>query len=170
MTEKKTMMEIRADLRWSASLARNRADGLRRAQRLDDFLDQMIPSYAGMLGVSTEDLFFALEANRQCSALNYYCEDSFPPLDRVQVFDTLEAFKKRYPSGKYRCPSCNGISTNPYECNSGATSGDKVCSWKSYGLFGTLGKGIYVVVRGDFMLRPRVDEIFRPLDGGEVVK
>lgn len=67
---------------------------------------------------------------------------------------------------KFRCPSCGGISTNPYCCNSGlevskATKKKpaKVCDWKVGGLFGDLGKGIYVYCKD----KMQGETIFMPI-------
>ena len=65
--------------------------------------------------------------------------------DKVKVFETVEEMLKAIREKQFRCPACGGISTNPYKCNSGLEmSKGKICDWNVGGLFGDLGKGIFV--------------------------
>lgn len=158
------MNQIREKLLNEARKSWSGVTGENRATSLGNFLDKLLPSYSKVLGLSEEEILIAIEGARTYSAINYYQEANFPNLDGVLVLEGIEDFKRRYPTGKYRCPSCNGESTNPYECNSGITKGNKVCDWKSYGLFGTLGKGLRVVLKKDFLKHPKVEEIFEPIN------
>ncbi len=63
------------------------------------------------------------------------------------------------PSRKFRCPSCGGLSSNPYECNA-----SKECDWKSYGFFRTMGKGVRIAIKEGFIENPQIHEIFMPLE------
>ena len=61
---------------------------------------------------------------------------------------------------KFDCPYCGEISTDPYECNSGAkVSDDKICDWKVYGLFGDLGKGTFIYCKD----KGKGETIFTPI-------
>ena len=79
-------------------------------------------------------------------------------MENVHVFDTLEDYKKAFPSGKYICPKCEKESTDPYECS------QEKCDWKVYGLFGDLGKGIKVIVKDKFLEHPVPMNIFKPIE------
>lgn len=140
-------------------------EGERRAERLEAFLRKLLPQYAEKLGLTQEQVLRALESKRNYSCLNYYQEAKFPSLESVRVFETQADLKAAIPSMKFRCPSCGELSANPYECNTGAKRKDgSVCDWKSYGLFGTLGKGFRFTVREGFLDHPRIDEIFMPVE------
>lgn len=144
------------------------ATGEERAVRLEVFLRKMLAGYSAVLGVDQRELLEQLERRRNYSAVNYYQEANFPALDGVHVFEDLQEFRERFPSGKYRCPACGGISNSPYECDTGMKIGSgqkaEVCDWKSYGLFRTLGKGMRIAFRKDFLQHPLVEEIFLPLE------
>jgi hypothetical protein len=138
--------------------------GQRRANDLLMFITKTLCEYSRILGESEPDILNAIESKRDYSAINYYQEANFPSLENVVLFDDINAFKKRYPSGKYRCPSCGGESTNPYECNAAQPIEKEPCNWKSYGLFGTLGKGIRVALKNEFLSHPKIDELFSPIE------
>lgn len=129
------------------------------------FVRQFTAEYAEVLGLSQAEVIEAIEAKRDYSAPNFYQQANFPSLNGVRLFDTTDAFRSAIPSKQFRCPSCNGISTDPYECNSGDTKSDgETCNWKSYGLFRTLGKGLRIVIKEGFLENPQVHEIFMPLE------
>lgn len=142
--------------------------GESRAVELTAFLAKMLANYSQVLGLSEDEIMAAIEARRDYSAVNFYQEAKFPKLDDVTLFESAEEVRDRYSSGKYRCPSCSGVSTDPYVCNAAPAAGKEQCDWKSYGLFGTLGKGLRVVVRSTFLEHPVVHELFMPLEA-EVV-
>lgn len=100
--------------------------------------------YAEKTGLSATDILNAWEDRRDYWYMNYYQESNQPEIkgDKVRVFDTTEALQTAIGERKFRCPSCGGVSTHPYECNASAE-----CDWKAYGLFGTMGKGAYVFVK-----------------------
>lgn len=139
-------------------------EGDRRAASIEKVLARVLPEYAKALDLSQDDILAALERRRDYSAINYYQDARLPPIAGVPVYETTEAFTATIPSRKFRCPACDGISTNPNACNSGAETKDGVCDWKSYGLFGTLGKGYRVVVKATFLEHPVVHEIFMPVE------
>lgn len=162
--QQKQMEATREKLRQAARDSWSGATGEERAAKLDDFLDQLLPSYSRVLNLPEAEILAAMESARNYSAINYYQSANFPSLDGVVLIDSVDEFKTRYPSGRYRCPACDGVSTDPYVCNSGAMVQGKPCDWKSYGLFGTMGKGLRVALRNGFLQRPKVDEIFAPIE------
>lgn len=141
-------------------------EGERRAERLETFLQRLLPEYAEKLGLSQAEVLNALESGRSYSAINYYQAAKFPPLADVDVYDSQDDLKAAIPSMTFRCPCCEEVSTDPYECNSGANKkgSEEPCDWKAYGLFGTLGKGYRFTIKAGFLDNPRVDEIFMPVD------
>ncbi|RKJ35211.1 hypothetical protein D7X33_38515, partial [Butyricicoccus sp. 1XD8-22] len=79
--------------------------------------------------------------------------------DSVRVFDTIKDLQESVKKDGFRCPSCSQITTDPYKCNSGHVKNGKTCGWKIYGLFGDLGKGVYVFVKDQVKL----ENIFMPV-------
>ena len=93
--------------------------------------------------------------------MNYDQECRQPRIEgeRVRVFDTVEDMMASIGKSGFRCPCCSGISSSPYECDTGIVRSDgTVCDWKVYGLFGGLGKDVFVYckdkVRGEHMFMP----------------
>lgn len=150
-----------------ANEARNGSKGQvgeSRAVELIAFLDKTLANYSQVLGMSEDAIMTAIESKRDYSAINFYQSSKFPNLENVAVFESSDEVLGKYPSGKYRCPSCNGVSTDPYVCNALRADGKGRCDWKSYGLFGTMGKGLRLVVRSTFLEHPVVHELFMPLE------
>lgn len=139
--------------------------GEERAEQLEKFLQAMLKEYASVLGFSEDEILTKLEKRRDYSAINFYQPANFPPLKGVHVFDTAEQLSSEFPSGKFVCPNCKGISTDCTTCNSGIIMENKLpCDWKAWGLFGTMGLGYWFVVKDEFLKRPVVHEIFMPLE------
>lgn len=138
------------------------------AVQLEAFLRKMLDDYSSALCIPQVDLLATFEKRRDYSAINYYQEANFPNLSGVIVLENLDEFKRLYPSGKYRCPSCCGESTNPYECNTGLLVGQGTkaspCDWKSYGLFGTMSKGMHIIFRDKFLEHGKIEQIFMPIE------
>lgn len=105
--------------------------------------------YGEKLGLEPADILDAWEKRRDYWYMNYYQDANMPLIDaeNVRVFDSLEDLKKSIGKHGFRCPHCGGISSNPYECNSGIVHDGKKCDWKSYGLLGCLGKGAYIYIK-----------------------
>lgn len=106
--------------------------------------------YSKKTGIPADEILNSWEEKRSYWYMNYYQDSNQPEIkgDNVRVFGTVEEMLKSIGEKKFRCPSCNGVSTNPYSCNSGVIKdNDKVCDWKVYGLFGDLGKGVNVFVK-----------------------
>lgn len=118
--------------------------------------------YGEKLGLNWEAVLDSWEEDRTYWYMNYYQECNQPKLDtdRVRVFETVEEMFQSIDDRKFRCPACGGISTNPYACNSGLEmSNEKICNWKVYGLFGDLGKGVFVYCKDKL----KGETIFMPI-------
>jgi hypothetical protein len=109
--------------------------------------------YAEKLGSDVESVLKVWEGRRDYWFMNYY-QDADQPLiegEDIRVMNA-ESMKAVDLEKGFRCPCCNGISKDAYECDSGIVvknikdGKDGVCNWKSYGLFRTLGKGITIVM------------------------
>ena len=138
--------------------------GEKLAQDHETFLRGILADYSKNLGLPEADILAALEARRNYSAVNYYQAANFPLLEGIKVFETQAELRAAIPLMKFRCPACEGISTDPYTCNSGEIKSGKVCDWKAWGLFRTVGKGFRFTIKEGFLERPKVDEIFMPVD------
>lgn len=106
--------------------------------------------YAEKTGLNASDILASWESGRNYWYMNYYQDSKQPKIegDHVRVFDTLADCQKSIVRSEFRCPRCNGVSKNPYECESGLEmSKGEICDWKVYGLFGDLGKGVHVFVK-----------------------
>jgi hypothetical protein len=92
--------------------------------------------------------------------MNYYQEANQPEITQnVHVFDTLQDLRDSVGDGGFRCPNCGEVSTDPYECGSGAMIEGDVCNWKAYGLLRTAGSGAYIFVKSEM----QITEIFMPM-------
>lgn len=138
-----------------------------RATELERFLRKTLINYSTILGYTEEEILVKIEGWRDYSAINYYQEANFPRLENIEIFETAEQLRQKFPSHKFVCPMCHGISTDPNTCNSGLfmdKKKKKVCDWKSWGLFRTAGAGYRFVIKEDFLTRPIVHEIFMPVE------
>lgn len=135
-----------------------------RMDKVKELLYKILPDYEKVLGLSQLDIFNAIEGRRTYSTPNYYQEANFPTLgDGIEIFETKEDFKNKFPSKQFICPSCKSVSTNPQICNSGKKMNKKeICNWKSFGLFGTLDGGYRFVIKKEFLEHPVVYDIFKP--------
>lgn len=136
--------------------------GEQRAKELENYLINKLDEYSKALDVPQEEILTKWENKRSYSAINYYQEANQPSIksDKVKLFDTVEELRQSVGKQKFRCPSCEGITTNPYECNSGELAHEGgICNWKVYGLFGHLGKGIHVFCKDEM----QGEDIFMPL-------
>lgn len=112
--------------------------------------------YAEKTGLAATSILDEWEKKRSYWYMNYYQEANQPEIkdNKVRIFNTVEEAKASMRKLEFRCPGCEGISTNPYECNA-----KEECDWKSYGLLGTAGRGIYVFVKSEL----NCQEIFMPV-------
>lgn len=119
--------------------------------------------YAEKLGMDACDILTAWDSGRDYWYMNYYQDANQPRIegDSVRVFDTAEEMMASIGDAGFRCPCCAGVSRSPYECDSGLVmpKTEKVCDWKSYGLFGTAGKGVFVFVKEKI----KGESIFMPI-------
>lgn len=118
--------------------------------------------YAEKTGLPWESVLDSWEADRDYWYMNYYQEAAQPKIGDgdVKVFETLPDLLASVGSAGFRCPNCGGVSSNPYECDSGLKGSEgKVCDWKVYGLFRDLGKGVFVYCKDQL----RGNRIFMPL-------
>jgi len=139
-------------------------EGERRALAVMELIDKKVPAYAEAFGIDKEEMLALWEKQRSVSVPNYYQQGNIPDLGSVRLFDTRDAFRAAVPSGKFRCPACNGESTDPQECNSGVKTDGETCNWKSYGFFGTMGKGVSILIKEWKEDRTIPLEIFMPVD------
>ena len=118
--------------------------------------------YAEKTGLDWEEILDSWEEDCDYWYMNYY-QDANQPLiegDNVRVFETVNDLLEAIEDRKFRCPNCGKISTDPYECNSGAKmNNEEVCNWKVYGLFGDLGKGAFVYCKD----KKKGEKIFMPI-------
>lgn len=149
----------------------SRGTGEDCARRTEAFVRKMLTEYSAKLGLSQSSILEALEKRRDYCAPNFYQEANFPSLDKVRIFADQSELKAAIPSLRFTCPACNAISTDPYECNSGkpmlgkgGKPSNEICNWKAYGLFRTFGKGLRFTIKEGFLDRPKIDEIFMPVD------
>ncbi len=164
MVSKETLI---ARLRESANGGWGGIETHRDADRLERFVRKILANYSTVLGFSEGEILRKIEGRRDYWSMNFYQESNFPLLENVEVFETVQQFKDKFPSRKFICPACGGVSTHPTTCNSGKRmKGVRggICDWKLYGLFGTLGKGYRFVVKEDFLKNPVVYEWFVPIE------
>ena len=97
--------------------------------------------------------------------INYFQEANQPLItgDDVYLFENREAAKESFKELGFRCPNCGGISKSPTECDTGIVAYGKTCDWKSYGFFGTLGKGVTIVLKDTISIA----NIFKPVAYGK---
>ena len=112
--------------------------------------------YSYMTNISVSHILNSWERDRSYSWNNYYQDANQPKIrkNKVHVVENREEIKHLGSKG-FRCPYCGGVSTDPFECDSGIIvktikmggPATRQCDWKSYGLFGTLSTGIYLFVK-----------------------
>jgi len=92
--------------------------------------------YGEKLGIPWKEVMQSWDEDMSYWYMNYYQECNQPRIEgnNVFVFESAEEMREKVGT-EFICPCCKGISTNPYECNSGIIiKGSGVCDWKSYGL------------------------------------
>ena len=136
--------------------------GERRAVDLEKYLRKKLQEYSNALNIPEEEILKSWEEDRTYSAINYYQEANQPTITsgKARVFNTVDEMLQAIGEKKFRCPSCEGISTNPYSCNSGEVlENRKECDWKVYGFLGDLGKGVFVYIKDKL----KGETIFMPI-------
>lgn len=111
--------------------------------------------YGQATGLDWREILTTWETARTYWYMNFYQPANQPELtaDNVFVFDDLKALRSAVGDEGFICPACGHISKDPYECDG------EECDWKSYGLFGCMGKGAYVFVKSKML----GEEIFMPV-------
>lgn len=119
----------------------------RNAEKLQ-WVQELANHYEERTGIDAIEIFEAWEKRRSYWFMNFYQDANQPLIDeKVRVFDDSEAFLQSIGDKGFRCPACGAVSKNPYQCDAGTVTDGKVCDWKAYGLFGTMGKGSHAVLR-----------------------
>ena len=105
--------------------------------------------YAEKTGLAACEILNAWEERRDYWYMNYYQDANQPEItsDRVRVFETVDELLESIGKTGFRCPHCEGVTKNPYECDSKIIVAGKPCDWKVYGLFGHMGRGVFVYVK-----------------------
>ena len=108
--------------------------------------------YSEKTGLAYLDILKSWESNRKYWYLNYYQDCKQPKIKtgKVRIFETMKDYQDSLGENGFRCPKCGAETSSPYECS---------CNWKSYGLLGTMGKGITVFVKENMAM----GEIFMPV-------
>lgn len=106
--------------------------------------------YADRTGLKPHSILNTWERYRDYWYMNYYQEEYFPDVKSKDIyfFKTMEETREKLGI-EFICPNCSETVNSPCECPH--------CGWKSYGLFGTGGKGMYVFV----LEKMRGQNIFR---------
>lgn len=124
------------------------------------WVNERAAEYAEAFGVEREAIIKKWEEDRGYWYMNYYQDAKQPKVPTLIVFDTVEKMRSSIAKPEYRCPKCAGVSKDPYECSCDD------CDWKSYGLFGTLGKGVHIGLKDTLDIL----HIFKPVawEAGEI--
>lgn len=155
---------IISEIKQKASATWPGDEGERRAKRVEALIRKIIPNYAQVIGKPELEILEAIEGLRSYSVVNYYQDANFPLLEGdIKVYQTSDELREIVGDAGFRCPACDGVSTDPYECNAGKERDGVICNWKAYGLFKTFGKGLKFTIVDKFMEIPKVDEIFMPV-------
>lgn len=133
-----------------------------------EFAVERAKHYEEKTGIPAGKMLTAWESRRKYWYMNYYQAANQPLIegDSVRVFETTEEMLEAIGKDGFRCPNCKGVTKNPYTCKSGVkvpllNSGGnpETCDWKVYGLFGAMGKGVYVFVKSEL----KGENIFKPI-------
>ncbi len=143
--------------------------GEERAKHLESFLRTKLKNYSEKTGLSELEILKGWEEQRTYSAINFYQESNQPEIkaDKVIIAESSEDFFKKFPSRKWICPNCKGISKDPFLCDSGiklklinGSNKKEICNWSAGGLFGTFGEGVHVFLKD----KMKLVGIFKPIE------
>lgn len=162
MRYSKKLIEKLFDIRLEAEREVYSKDYKEKAIKLEIYLRGKLEQYSEILSIPAEVILERWENDRTGSLFNYYQEFNQPDLTKkdAYIFETTHDMNHAVGDDGFTCPRCRGISTSPTQCDThnklnGTT---EVCDWNSYGLFGTLGKGVYVfnkeTLTGDHIFKP----------------
>lgn len=165
MQENHEMKEILQKIEKNARLQEREPRATHLWNDVKKVIDRMLPQYSAFLGLPEVEILRAIEGKRDYWSPNYYQDSKWPDLGGdVRVFKSQQEMMAAIGKMEFRCCTCNGITTNPYECNSGLEmEAGKTCDWKTYGLFRTMGHGLRFTFKDGFLDNPKVDEIFMPI-------
>jgi len=117
--------------------------------------------YAEKLNMSASEILDIWEKDRTYWYMNYYQDANQPLLDNIEdvyVYETNADVIKSFGNKGFRCPACKGVSSHPQICDSKIKVNNKICDWKSFGLF-QFGL-VTVVVKRPFS----ITKIFKPIN------
>jgi hypothetical protein len=143
-------------LKLLAAIERDKPNAGHDYQAKFDWVIERAQHYAEKTGLAAADILDSWEASRNYWYMNYYQEANQPTIkgDNVRVFETADELLVSIGKAGFRCPACSRVSTSPYVC-----SHKDVCDWKVYGLFGHMGKGVFVYVKDQL----RGENLFMPI-------
>lgn len=150
-----------------AICANSELAGNERKQEVIAFIMARLPEYVDILQLPPIQILKAWEGHRSNEiAVNFYQDYMVPALDDVQVFDTIAEFTQTYPSHKAKCPKCEGISTDYYQCNSGVIIDGRICTWRAIpSLIGPKNSAyIRIIIKEMFQDFPVPQLIFKPIE------
>ena len=157
----KTVSQLLSDITRDALCLPSHRSGRNREEinRTIRFASGISMHYAKYLNISHQEVLSALEEQRSYWSLNYYQKYKFLRINELDdIFETLQDFFDKYPSKKYKCPSCGGHSSNPQSCNVSK------CDWKSFGLLGCLDQGYSFITKDTFIKDFKIITTFIPIE------
>lgn len=141
--------------------------GVDRMQPTKQFIFERSKQWSGVLNIPYFQIIDKWLDMCNYSMINYFQGANQPKLDKTtRIFETMEDFKKSVGDKGFRCPYCNGVSSDMWNCNSGEmvellnTKGKHKCNWSAGGFLGTLGKGTFVFIKESFAYA----RIFTPIE------
>lgn len=131
--------------------------GFDRMQPTKQFIFERSKQWSEVLGIPYFEIIDKWLDKCDYSMINYFQDANQPELDKsIKIFETFEDFEKSVGNKGFRCPYCNGVSSDMWNCNSGKMvklinkKGKHKCNWSAGGFFGTLGKGTFVFIKETF--------------------
>lgn len=131
--------------------------GFDRMQPTKQFIFERSKQWSEILGIPYFEIIDKWLDKCDYSMINYFQDANQPKLDKsTKIFETIEDFKKSVGDKGFRCPYCNGVSSDMWNCNSGKMvelinqKGKHKCNWSAGGFLGTLGKGTFVFIKETF--------------------
>ncbi len=147
----------------------NNQKGFHNYQEKLDWIIERAKHYSEKTGIDASEIIKGWEEQRDYWYMNFYQEANQPEIkaDKVIIAESSEDFFRRFPSRKWICPNCKGISKDPFLCDSGVklklingSNKKEICNWSAGGLFGTLGNGVHVFLKD----KMKLVGIFKPLE------
>lgn len=110
-------------------------------------------NYGKATNIPWEHILDKWEEDRNYWYMNYYQESKQPEMKenhKIRIFETKKDFWESVGDKGFRCPACKGISSDPWNCDSGEKikgKNSRICNWTAGGLFGTLGEGTTIFIK-----------------------